>query len=186
MNWLDTETKAILHKEPDEKLAPPKAGEFALVVLEWGKDLRRNIRAVCRINGCTELEAMELAQRTPPFAINIGLTEAEALKGQFELICCDSISVFLRSDVWSQSDAEYLQSILHKVRNSPEFRPTPVLVYEIPDTDSGTSFVDQFIGEIQDTADDTEPVSFFASHKKARIMTHWAKWAGVVMDGAGV
>jgi hypothetical protein len=48
MNWLDTETKSILWKEPETKLAPPKAGEFALVLLKEGKDFKRLVRALQR------------------------------------------------------------------------------------------------------------------------------------------
>jgi hypothetical protein len=44
MNWLDPQTKEILQKVPDEKLAPPKAAEFALVLLRKGPDHQKLIK----------------------------------------------------------------------------------------------------------------------------------------------
>jgi len=38
MNWLDTGTKSTLQKEPESKLAPPKAGEFDLILFKEGAD----------------------------------------------------------------------------------------------------------------------------------------------------
>ena len=89
MNWLDTETKAILQREPEPPLAPPKSGEFALVLIRSGTDHQRLVRAIRRINDCGEGRAVELARAAPPVTINAGLSQEEALFGQFELICCD-------------------------------------------------------------------------------------------------
>lgn len=122
MNWLDTETKAILKKEDELKLAPSKAAEFALILLRKGNDERRLTRAISRINDCGESEAAELIRSVLPVTIDPGLTESEALFGQFELICCDAIGAFIRSEVLEQSGESYLRSLFGKVSHSPEFR----------------------------------------------------------------
>jgi hypothetical protein len=101
MNCLDTETKAILQKEHEPKLAPSKAAEFALVLIRKGTDDQRLVRAIRRINECSESEAIELSRLPTPITINPGLTESEALFGQFELICCDAVAAFIRSEVIS-------------------------------------------------------------------------------------
>ena len=49
MDWLDTETKALLQRSPPEKFAPPDAGTFALVLLaDRGRDHRAIVGAVQR------------------------------------------------------------------------------------------------------------------------------------------
>ena len=35
MDWLDTETKALLQRSPPEKLAPPDTATFSLVLLAF-------------------------------------------------------------------------------------------------------------------------------------------------------
>lgn len=54
MNWLDTEIKSILWKKPEPKLAPPKAGEFDLILFEEGTDFKRLVRAICRTTKYTK------------------------------------------------------------------------------------------------------------------------------------
>lgn len=181
MNWLDTETKSILWKEPELKLAPPKAGEFALVLLKEGKDFKRLVRALQRTNKCTEHEATNLACSRLPYVVNQGLTEAEALYGQFELICCDSISVFLRSEILSgQSDKSYLETLLHQILASSEFQPVIAQIESIPKTELGEKFIDQFLGKSFRQADGT-PKPLCITFKKARLMKLWADRIGVRM-----
>ncbi|HXE41502.1 MAG TPA: hypothetical protein VN516_00655, partial [Candidatus Baltobacteraceae bacterium] len=79
MNWLDTETKELLQKVRDPKLAPPKTAEFALVLLRKGKDHDRLIHAIAQINKCSEADALVLASRRVPVTLNPDLTEEEAL-----------------------------------------------------------------------------------------------------------
>ncbi len=128
MNWLDTQTKELLQKVGDDKLAPPTAAEFALILLGKGPDRRRLVEAIAQINACSESKAASLARRTVPVTINAGLTQEDALWGQFELICCDSVSVFLRSEVVEENDRLYLGPLFKKVLGSAEFRPTKVRV----------------------------------------------------------
>src|SRR5262249_36228 len=116
MNWLDTETRAILQKNHEPKLPPPKAAEFALVLIRKGTDDQRLVRAVQRINECSEAKANKLSRLPTPITINPGLTEAEALFGQFELICCDAIAAFIRSEViMEQGERAYLHNLFQRV-----------------------------------------------------------------------
>ncbi len=95
MNWLDTQTMEILQRVCDDKLAPPKAAEFALVLLRKGQDHDRLVDSITQINKCSRSEAYVLASRQTPVTINSDLTEEDALWGQFELICADAIGVSL-------------------------------------------------------------------------------------------
>jgi hypothetical protein len=188
MNWLDTETKAILQKDHEPRLAPPKAAEFALVLIRRGTDNQRLVRAICRINECGESQAIGLARMPVPATINPGLTEAEALFGQFELVCCDAVAAFVRSEVLLEKDQKvYLQALFRRVLESPEFKPTRIDVLEIPATDSGEKFVDQFLGI--PLPGQRKPVSRFSvwvPYKKARIMKHWATRVGAQVQCAVV
>ena len=178
MSWLSTETKGILQKDYDPKPAPPKAGEFGLLLLQKVSDHRRLVRALRRINDCTEAEAEELARSPVPFTINSGLTEEEALSGQFELICCDAPSAFVRSEVLSQQDqygCGYLLALFEKLLESPEFQSTDVRIHHVPPTEAGERFLDQFLGI---SRRDETPSRIIIPLKKARIMKHWAARIG--------
>jgi hypothetical protein len=183
MNWLDTETKAILQKDHEVRLAPPKAAEFALVLIRKGTDHERLVRAIRRINECPEVEAIALARSPVPITINSGLTEAEALFGQFELICCDAVAVFIRSEVMEQSEPAYIQSLFQQVLQSPEFKATRVEILEIPENDSGERFADQFLGASRHQQDERSGrVTVLTPFKKARIMRHWARRVGARIE----
>jgi hypothetical protein len=121
-----------------------------------------------------------LSRGPEPVIINPGLSEAEAIFGQFELICCDSVAVFLRSEVLLAPDQkEYLDALFHKVLQSPEFRPTRVDVLEVPATEAGEAFVDQFLGGLG--SEENWPLNEFSlwvASKKARMMKHWAARVG--------
>lgn len=181
MNWLDTETKTILQKEHDPKLAPAKVAEFALVLLRKGSDGQRLIRAIRRINKCAEVEARELSTLAVPVVVNPGLIEAEVLFGQFELICCDAISVFVRSEIiMEREEPAYLESLFQKVAQSPEFAPTWIEVLDVPSTDAGEGFADQFLGDMVPDRGRAY-ISAQVPYKKARIMQHWAKRIGATI-----
>ena len=176
MNWLDTETKAILQKHCDLKLAPPTTMDFALVLISDASDHQRLVRAITRINECSESKAVALAVQRPPITINWELTEANALHGQFELICCDAVSIFLRSQVARSGDRAYLDSLFKKVVRSVEFRSFQVTIDQIPETESGEKFIDQFLG--RQSIWRSVPTTLEVSFKKARIMRHWATRIG--------
>jgi len=178
MNWLDTQTKEILQKVVEPKLAPPKVAEFTLVLVRKGADHARLVRAIRRINECDEPEAVELAARRTPVRVNSGLSEGEALWGQFELICCDAVSIFIRSEALDQMDLAEFQSLVQKTSQSTEFQPTTVTIAEVPQTESGLSFVDQFLGSFEPARDAALPSAVVVPFKKARIMQHWATRVG--------
>ena len=175
MNWLDPQTKELLQKVPDTKLAPPKTAEFALVLLRKGKDHERLIHAIAQINKCRASKATVLASRRVPVTINNDLTEEEALWGQFELICCDAISVFVRSEVMQANDGFYLVPLFQQVLRSPEFRPFKINLIKVPVNESGKKYLDKFLGE---TTKPIFPIALKVPFKKARIMEHWAKRVG--------
>jgi hypothetical protein len=145
MDWLDTHTKELLRKVPDEKLAPAKTAEFALVLLRKGSDHKRMVEAIMAINRSSEAEAAVMAGRAAPFTVNPDLTEEEALWGQFELVCCDAVSVYLRSEVIEQNDRSYLWPLFDKISESSEFRPVTVTILQVPATESGDRFLEQFV-----------------------------------------
>ncbi len=180
MNWLDTETKAILERAHEPKPTAAKAAEFGLVLLGRGSDNGRLVRAIRRINDGTEFEAIRLSCLPLPVAINPGLTEPEAFYGQFELICCDAVAVFVRSEVLlEQGQKEYLDALFQRVLQSPEFRPARVDVLEVPATEAGEQFVDQFLGNpCPGEKRPFDELSIWVPYKKARIMRHWAARVG--------
>ena len=179
MNWLDTQTKELLQKVHDEKLSPSKTAEFALVLLRKGPDYQRLVQAIVEINKCSQKVAAIMAGRQTPFTINADLTEEEALWGQFELISCNAVSIFLRSEVIAQNDESYLGPLFKKVSESSEFRPTIVSIIQVPATESGDKFLDQFLGGSEKKR--IFPVTLSIPYKKARIMEHWAARVGARM-----
>ena len=174
MNWLDTQTKELLQRTSDDKLAPAKTAEFALVLLRKGPDRHGLVRAIKRINDCGESDAVSLASRRTPVTINHGLTGQEALWGQFELICCDSVSAFLRSEVVQHDDRFYLWPLYKNILDSPEFRPATITILHVPATESAERFMDQFLVGSRRRF----PVTLRVPYRKARIMRHWARRVG--------
>ena len=176
MNWLDTQTRELLQKVRDDKLAPPKTANFALVLLLEGEDDDRLVDAITKINQCSRSDADVLASRAAPVTINLDLSEEDALWGQFELICTDAISIFLRSEVIVQNDGIYLMFLFQNILQSPEFKWVTVSISEVPATESGEKFVEQFLGQVP--VKRAFPVSATMPFKKARIMEHWANKIG--------
>ena len=176
MYWLDTQTKEILQKSRVHDMAPPKAAEFALILLRKGGDQRRLIGAVAEIKKCSESNARATVSRELPLTLDPGLTEGEALWGQFQLICCDAISIFIRSEVLVQNERGYLWPLYQKVLHSPEFSPVRVKLNKVPPTESGEKFLEQFLGDFSSTS--ALPLTLSIPFKKARIMEHWATRIG--------
>jgi len=175
MNWLDTETRAVLEKSSVKKSAPPKTREFSLVLLEKGADVARLARAICRINDCSKPQAQSLLQHTPPICLHRDLSYEDALLGQFELICCDAASVCIRSQVVENAELGYLRSLYSQLAHSSEFRHLRMRITHLPENQSGAKFADQFLG-IPKAAivSISYPLEIRVSLKKARIMQHWA------------
>jgi len=132
-----------------------------------------------QINKCSEADAAVLASRSTPVTINPDLTEEEALWGQFELVCCDAVSIYLRSEVIEQNDHSYLWPLFKKVSESSEFRPATVSITQVPATESGDKFLAQFVGS--PAMNRAFPMTLMIPFKKARIMEHWATRVGPQM-----
>jgi hypothetical protein len=179
-NWLDTETKAMLQQVPPGKLAPPETGIFTLVLLRKGNDRNWVIRALTRLPGMRQERAMSLASQSCPLPVARSLSLADAILGQFELICCDSISIFLKDEVALPGDREYLNQLFEQVGSSPEFESVNVTLRSLPDSVASRNFLDQFLGP----TDATSALLAGRLHrdrmmrKKARILEHWAEKIG--------
>lgn len=178
--WLDTETKAILQPSPPEKLAPPDTGMFTLVLLQKGTDRAWLLRALMRMPGMRQERAVSLAAQPCPVPVARGLSLPDAILGQFELICCNAISVFLRDEIVFPGDRPYLTELYQQVESSPEFKTVTVTLGSFPDSAPSRQFLDQFLGPGDVTS------ALLAGHlrresmmrKKARILEHWAEKIG--------
>lgn len=179
--WLDTETKALLQQVPPEKCAPPVIGTFTLVLLEKGKDRAWVERSLAKVPGISNEKASNFMSQACPLPIAGGLLITDALLGQFELVCSDSVSIFLSDDVVSSGGRYYLSDLYAQICSSSEFESLPVQIDFVPESDLGRRFVDQFLGGVADAA-----LCGVGGHayrgtmmrKKARIMNHWAKKIG--------
>ena len=173
--WLDTETKALLQRLPPEKLAPPDTGIFTLVLLAFQrKSLERLVAAVERVREAARGEAIKVLALPLPTPIKRGLSHEDALLGQFDLIACDAVSVFLADEVVSDAPASYLTKLYADVRESLEFELVSVRIESVPSDTKGRNFLDRFIG----VATPQLPRELTAMKKKARIMEHWAAKIG--------
>jgi hypothetical protein len=172
--WLDTQTKEILKGSPPEKEAPALAAGFSLILLEKCSDSKTLQRALDRVLG-VELERIpRILEQECPVLIKEGLPEEDALLGQFELICVDSLSVFIRDDVVAEGDLSYLSELYLNLRRSPEFEKVLLRVSYVPNNEEGEKFWDQFISSKRLSA----PIDLTVTRKKARIMVHWGKRIG--------
>jgi len=180
--WLDAETRAILDPAPPEEYVAIGVSGFTLVLLERGFQVDRLVRAFQRIRLDPERAVNSLLFAPCPAVVRSGLTLDQAIVGQFELVCCDCISVFLRDEIAAEGAAEYLRSLYSRLRASPEFKPVSVTVSLVPDTDSGRQFCDQFLSTALEKRvhyGSDRAVRDRVFWKKARIMAHWASEMGV-------
>ena len=167
--WLDTETAAILSGTPPRKLAPARAAGFSLVMLAEGADPLRTAEALRRIPRVAEEELAACERRECPFVVVSGLTEADALLGQFELICADCISVFIQDEVVRGADSRYMADLYSRLLESPEFEQVRVVVRFLPPGEAARQYLAQFVSKNQGE----EVFGGVMSRKKARIMQHW-------------
>ncbi len=174
-NWLDTETKALLQGVPPEKLAPPGTAAFTLVLLTTGGPIRNAIlSAVGRVAKVSVDEAKRILSRRLPIPVKQGLSYPDAQIGQFELICCDAVSVLIADEVVAEAPSDYMADLYSKLRKSDEFQLVAVRVDSIPDSPRGQEFCNRFLG-----GREPEPSAVMKlMRKKARIMQHWAEKIG--------
>lgn len=180
--WLDAETRAILDPAPPEEYVALGVSGFTLVLLERGFQVDRLVRAFQRIQLDRGRIADSLLFAPCPAVVRSGLTLDQAIVGQFELVCCDCISVFLRDEIAAEGATEYLRSIYSRLRGSPEFQPVFIAITLVPDTDAGRRFCDQFLStalEKRVRHGSEGIVRDRVFRKKARMMAHWASETGV-------
>ncbi len=175
-DWLDTETKACLQQLPPSKLAPADTDTFSLVVLRRHPqtDPRRQAAAFERVLQTTLGDAKHLTTAPPPFILKHGLSLSDALLGQFELICCDIVSVFLADEVVAHAEPQYLADLYHDLLDSDEFATVSIRIIAIPSSAESDAFVKRFIGD----APLSLPCQMYVTRKKSRIMRHWARKLG--------
>jgi hypothetical protein len=171
-DWLDTQTKAQLQKSPPDKLAPPVVGGYSLVLLERGTDRERVFRTIQAL-----AEDADKVVSKCPVVVRHNLSLADALEGQFELVCTDSISVFLNDNVIRAAEPAYLDDLYRTVRKSAEFEPVTIHLRSIPDDEDGKRFLRQFFGQVLGV-----PATHIVARKKARIMLHWGSKLGAVVE----
>lgn len=175
-SWLDAETKATLQQVPPQKFAPATLDTYSAVVLSCGADYDhlRRVRAFDRILRTSWIDAEFQTTRRPPFIVKRELTPAGAMLAQFELICCDVVSVFISDAVMSSADPTYLSELYGALARADEFEEVGVRVVSIPRHAAGQALLDQFVGrEIPGF-----PYDMVVTRKKARIMAHWATKIG--------
>ena len=181
VDWLDTETKALLQQSPPEKYAPADTGKFTLMLLRKGMNWERVLRYMVKVPGISVNKATALNySRSYPLQVAAGLSIADAMLGQFELICSDSISIFLRDDIVQTASPSYLTQICYTTRCSTEFKRIEVNVSCVPANDLGKRFIEQFISVPEILLNISHPGNYKMTvmRKKARIMAHWAKNIG--------
>jgi hypothetical protein len=186
--WFDTETKALMAPNPPETLAPPHAAGFSLVMLEAGGDFRRMATALARVRTFTAGTIRTVLARPCPNILCHSISHADALLGQFEMVCCDAVVVFIADGVIRTTRDGYLTELYAWLRESHEFEKLPVEVRAVPDTSEGVQFLLQFLGWLPGEADAPErrlPLKTTMLRKKARIMRHWAEKIGAEMSVQG-
>ncbi len=177
-DWLDTETKAILQGVPPDKLAPPDTVGFTLVLLRES-DSRKRLEEGLAKAGCCDSRASVAVVRECPQVLAAGLTLEDALLGQFELACCDSIAVLLRDAVVAANDRAYLLEVYSDLLNAEEFQPMGIEIRSVPNDHRGRRFLDQFVGSEEIGGQAIRfPVRLKVMRKKARLMGHWGKKIG--------
>lgn len=178
---LGTETRVFLEPPAPEKAIASRVSGYALVLLTRGSRPDRLALALERILREPERPLTGLLDGSCPAVVRCALTLDEAVAAQFELICCDCVSIFLRDEIVAQSDPGYLGELYSQLRHSPEFQPVVVGISFIPATDAGRRFCDQFFPpeEAKTIRCGAEiALTYRVSRKKGRMMAHWAKEIG--------
>lgn len=177
--WLDTETKALLQPAPPEKLSPADTDAFTLVLLKKGENVAWVTEALAKLPDTPLVRAMNLASQVCPVVVADHLSLYDAMLGQFELVCCDSVSIFLRDEVVECATGDYLPQLYSRFQWSEEFENISVNIDAIPANDLGKRVIRQFFGNV--SYDIGQGFAFRGDmmRKKARILTHWIRKLGV-------
>jgi len=182
-NWLDPQTKAILEPIPPKKNSGIAIGEYSLVVIRISADYQFIGRALERIGTDSSVSQVNsLLENHSGVIVKAGLSYEAALMGQFELICADTHSVFLDSEIPTFSDPAYLRELISRLSKSTEFVPTKVGLTELPKTNQGVRFEEQFFSPLNRPLN--LPWTGNVPRKKARIMKHWAVKFGIPFNAS--
>ena len=175
-SWVDAETRAALQRVPPQKLAPATTDTYSLVVLfcDTYCEHARRVRAFDRVLCTSSIDSEFQTTRKPPFIVRRELTPTGALLAQFELICCDVVSVFVSDAVMSSAEPSYLRELYCALARSDEFEEVGVRLVSVPSHSAGRAWLDQFVGRDIPGF----PYDMAATRKKARIMAHWAMKIG--------
>lgn len=136
------------------------------------------------IPGISQEKAASLLSLPCPIPLACDLSITDSVLGQFELVCSDAISLFLKSDI-VQADVEYLNHLCSQCRWSSEFEWIDLNIFSIPRADQGRRFVQQFLGATAALSFDADSNFQFKGQvmrKKARVMAHWAQKIGAKVD----
>lgn len=175
-SWLDPETQASLQKCPPLTVAPSTTDGFSVVVLHHSGTVDdRGLHALQAGFNISREAASHLGDKWLPFIGAQHLPHADAMLAQFELICCDIISVFIADSVIDRATPQYLADLYNSLIRGSEFSPLTVRVKSIPETEAGTRFTSRFIADHPVAL----PYTMMATFKKARVMQHWASSFGI-------
>jgi hypothetical protein len=171
--WLDRETKAILcHDLPDKAIASATM-LYSLLLIDKGEDEQRIKEVVSAIRATAPPTTSDY-----PFVVGQQMTLEDAPAGQFALACCDCVTAFVRDEIVDDSAIKAFRRIHSEVMKSPEFERIVVQTDFIPDSEQGRRFGWQFFGLATGLQ---FPTIRSVYRKKARLMEHWAKKAGVTL-----
>ena len=171
--WLDPQTKEILEPIPPTKRTGISLCDYCLSIIRISADYSFIERALKRIGADSSVSRIKrLLDVYPGVTVKTGLSYEGALMGQFELICADTHSVFLDSEVSSYSDPEYLRELIFRLSRSTEFAPATVELLELPRSNQGLRFEEQFFSPRNRPLN--LPWTGRVARKKARVMEHWA------------
>ena len=137
------------------------------MLLEVGtSDRARVTSAVERIVRDTDVDVRSRLAAPLPLPIERGLSHADALLGQFELICCDCISVFVCDTVLAAASKPYLTELFTHCA-SREFDLVAGRLESVPLGPTGLAFLNRFFGRMHVDL----PLEFPVMRKKARSMS---------------
>jgi hypothetical protein len=174
-NTPERKTQAKGRRAPPWKLAPPDTATFTLVLLDVGCfDRSRVACAAERIVRDANVDVRARLAGPLPLALEHGLSHADALLGQFELVCCDCISVFICDQVLASASSKYLTDLFARLRASPEFDLVAARLESVPLGPDGLKFSDRFLGRMYAEL----PLDLRIMRKKARSMAQAAESIG--------
>jgi len=179
MDWLQTQTKALMDHLGPERFAPPGTDPFGLVLLSMPAHAIHRVAAAVQAMRSTSPDAggAPLVDHPLPLVVRHGLTLHDALLGQFELTVCDAVSVFLSDDVLATAPPDYLASLYADLLKSPEFQNVPFRIKSLPSDGRSREYLEYFLGR-PFTLMPLMPLDLTVMRKKAKVMAYHASQIG--------